>query len=63
MSSLGSAEVHVVITVRDAAATIPAQWQTAVRNGSTLRWEDFRRGVRRAGGRRAGPAGGRTRRR
>lgn len=55
MSSLGSAEVHVVITVRDATATIPAQWQTAVRNGSTLRWEDFRRGVRRAGGRRGRP--------
>lgn len=55
ISSLGSAEVHVVITVRDATATIPAQWQTAVRNGSTLRWEDFRRGARRAGGRRARP--------
>ncbi|QIK65941.1 hypothetical protein G7072_05955 [Nocardioides sp. HDW12B] len=55
MSSLGEAEVHVVLTVRDAAGTVPAQWQTMVRNGSTLSWPEFRRGARRATGRRARP--------
>lgn len=55
MSSLGEAEVHVVLTVRDAAGTVPAQWQTMVRNGSAVSWPEFRRGVRRAGGRRAHP--------
>ncbi len=55
MSSLGEAEVHVVLTVRDAARTVPAQWQTMVRNGSTLSWHAFRRGARRADGRRARP--------
>lgn len=55
MSSLGEAEVHVVLTVRDAAAAVPAQWQTWVRNGSSSTWEEFRRGVRRADGRRARP--------
>ena len=53
VTSLHPAEVHVVLTVRDAASTIPAQWQTSVRNGSTVTWSDFRRRVRRAGGLRA----------
>jgi hypothetical protein len=53
VTSLHPADVHVVLTVRDASSTIPAQWQTAVRNGNTVPWPDFRRRVRRAGGLRA----------
>lgn len=46
--SLAGADVHVVVTVRDAAATVPAQWQTAVHNGDTMTWADFEAGVRKA---------------
>jgi len=38
-------EVDVVLTVRDAARTMPAQWQTTCRNGTTLQWPAFGRGV------------------
>lgn len=38
-------EVDVVLTVRDAARTMPAQWQTTCRNGSTLPWPRFARGI------------------
>lgn len=48
-------EVHVVITVRDATAIIPAQWQTTVRSGSTVSWPEFMKGVRRAAGWRGRP--------
>lgn len=53
VTSLGAAEVHVVLTVRDTTDTIPAQWQTRVHNGSTMSWPEFMAGVRKA----AGPAG------
>jgi hypothetical protein len=56
VSSLRPADVHVILTVRDATATIPAQWQTAIRNGRTFTWPEFMRRVRRAGGLRARPA-------
>jgi hypothetical protein len=48
MGSLQGADVHVVLTVRDAAATLPAQWQTNVHNGATVGWPQFTAGVRRA---------------
>jgi hypothetical protein len=38
-------EVEVVLTVRDAARTMPAQWQTTCRNGTTLPWPAFGRAV------------------
>jgi hypothetical protein len=47
---LGDVDVHVVITVRDATAIIPAQWQTSVRSGSTASWPTFMKGARRAAG-------------
>ncbi len=50
VESLAPAEVHVILTVRDATAIIPAQWQTAVRSGRTDSWPDFRKRIRRAGG-------------
>ncbi len=45
VGSLRDAEVHVVLTVRDAAATIPAQWQTSCRNGARVTLRRFTQGV------------------
>jgi hypothetical protein len=56
--SLQGADVHIVLTVRDAAGTIPAQWQTSVHNGATVGWPQFEAGVRRASAP-AGPLWGR----
>jgi hypothetical protein len=53
VGSLARADVDVVLTVRDTAAIIPAQWQTGVRNGSQVSWPDYMRGVRSAHGLRA----------
>jgi hypothetical protein len=53
VESLAPAEVHVILTLRDAARTIPSQWQTSVRSKNTISWEDFRAGVRKADGLRA----------
>jgi hypothetical protein len=44
--ALAPSPVHAVITVRDSAATVPSQWQTSVRGGSTLPWPDYMSGVR-----------------
>lgn len=49
VESLAPAEVHVILTVRDATAIIPAQWQTSVRSGLTDSWPDFRTSIRKAG--------------
>ncbi len=48
VASLAPAEVRVVLTLRDATATVPAAWQTGVHNGSTVSWPRFARGVRAA---------------
>jgi hypothetical protein len=40
-------DLHVILTVRDAAAVVPAQWQTTCRNGGKVTWPDFLKGVRR----------------
>ncbi len=36
VASLGDAEVHVVLTVRDAASVLRSQWQTNCRNGADV---------------------------
>jgi len=46
VDSLAGAEVHVVLTVRDAVRVVAAQWQTHCRNGGTASWPAFTRGVR-----------------
>ena len=43
--SLEPADVHVILTVRDAVQAIPAQWQTSCRNGGTVPWPTFLDGV------------------
>jgi len=39
--SLLPAEVHVVLTVRDMATLLPAEWQETVKHRSTRGWEDW----------------------
>lgn len=39
--SLQPAEVHVVITVRDMATLLPAEWQETVKHRNTRDWEDW----------------------
>ena len=41
ISSLGGGRVEVVLTVRDIARLVPAQWQTSVRQGSTWTLSDY----------------------
>lgn len=39
--SLPGAEVHVILTVRDASRVIPAHWQETTQNGGTTSWPDY----------------------
>ncbi len=41
VEAFGPAEVHVVLTARDLARTIPSQWQTGVRNRHLDSWDDY----------------------
>jgi hypothetical protein len=52
-TSLEPAETHVILTVRDAARTIPGQWQTTVKARGTAGWDDYQARVRKAGSLRA----------
>lgn len=39
--SFAGAEVHVVITVRDIATLLPAEWQETVKHRNTRAWDDW----------------------
>lgn len=39
--SLLAADVHIILTVRDFAALLPAEWQEKVKCRSTVRWEEW----------------------
>ena len=41
VTSLRPAEVHVVLTVRDMATLLPAEWQETVKHRNTRSWEDW----------------------
>lgn len=41
VASLGDAEVHLVITVRDIATLIPAEWQETVKHRNARGWLDW----------------------
>lgn len=41
VTSLRPAEVHVVLTVRDMATLLPAEWQESVKHRSGRGWEDW----------------------
>lgn len=43
--SLLTAELHVIVTVRDITALLPAEWQESVKVGGTVPWEDWLKGV------------------
>src|ERR1700751_4464713 len=58
VGSLLPAEVHVVLTVRDIATLLPAEWQETVKHRNARGWEGWLRGVvdpgKGRGGRRRG---------
>jgi hypothetical protein len=41
VQGLAGADVHVILTVRDARRVIPGTWQTAARNGGAAPWPDY----------------------
>src|SRR5262245_22102101 len=41
VGSLKSAEVHVILTVRDASRVIPAQWQESTQNHGVASWQEY----------------------
>jgi hypothetical protein len=45
-SAVGDAEVHVVVTARDLARQVPAEWQQQIQHRRTLTWDDFLRSLR-----------------
>lgn len=46
LASLGDAEVHVVLSVRDLVRQIPAEWQENVKHRSHITYADFLRAIR-----------------
>jgi hypothetical protein len=57
LRSLASAEVHIILTVRDFASVLPAEWQESVKCRGTVSWEAWLDAVIEAS-----PAGDRRRR-
>ena len=41
LRSLESAEVHIILTVRDFASLLPAEWQEIVKCRGTVPWEEW----------------------
>jgi hypothetical protein len=41
LRSLESAEVHIILTVRDFASLLPAEWQESVKCRGTVPWEEW----------------------
>lgn len=41
LDDLAGREVHVVLTLRDPAAVLPARWQEGIKNGGTATWAQF----------------------
>ena len=39
--SFGSAEVHIVVTVRDFGSLLPAEWQETIKHRNSREWEDW----------------------
>lgn len=50
VTDLGDREVHVVLTARDLARVVAAQWQESTQNGATWTWPDYLDGVMRNSG-------------
>jgi hypothetical protein len=47
LESLRSAEVHVILTVRDFVSLLPAEWQETVKHRNTGRWQQWVRRIMR----------------
>jgi hypothetical protein len=45
VASLHPAEVHIVLTVRDMATLLPAEWQETVKHRNAKEWEDWLKDV------------------
>ena len=41
LEDLADREVHVVLTLRDLVAVLPARWQEGIKNGGTATWAQF----------------------
>jgi hypothetical protein len=41
IASLGDAEIHVIVGVRDFATLLPAEWQESVKHRCTTPWQDW----------------------
>jgi hypothetical protein len=41
LEDLADREVHVVLTLRDLVAVLPARWQEGIKNGGTATWAEF----------------------
>jgi hypothetical protein len=41
LGDLAECEVHVVLTLRDLVAVLPARWQEGIKNGGTASWAQF----------------------
>ena len=41
LEELAGREMHVVLTLRDLTAVVPARWQEGVKNGGTTTWTEF----------------------
>ena len=56
--AFGSAELHVIVTVRDLARVLVSSWQETIRGGATWTWTDYVGAVREPSQRGANPARG-----
>lgn len=45
LAELGEVEVHLVFTVRDLGRQVPSEWQERIKNGSSVRFTTFQRGI------------------
>ncbi len=41
LDAIEANEIHVIITARDVARVVPSQWQSHMRNRSTITWADY----------------------
>lgn len=47
LEDLSEREVHVVLTLRDLVAVLPARWQEGIKNGGTASWAQFQQRIAR----------------
>lgn len=56
IESLAPADVHVVVTIRDAGRVLPAQWQESTQNRGLASWQEYTDAVLSEGSARQSPA-------